>query len=217
MSEEFTHIELDNSYIEAHKKKLDTLDQKKRFENQVYRAFGICKAIALVILALGVALFFILWGISLLNKPEVIREIETVRDVQIPEIRVIHENVNVNKDNNVVDAGRLSGLTQEEELNIGEELQIISENSAANNINVEISTFEQVFDAETDLQVITGRSFAPPFKNGLGLETSKWCYTHVVDSNSGIKVSVDLDSDIVYNNSYMIDELVFERLKTLCR
>ena len=207
MSEEFTHVELDNSYIEVHKKKLDTLNQKKRFENQVYKVFGICKSIALVILALGVALFFILWGISLLNKPEVIREIETVRDVQIPEIRVIHENVN--EQSAIGNDSSIYGLTQEEEKKIGNELQSMSENAATDNINVEISTFEEAIDAETLLSVKTGRTFEPPFENGLGLETFKWCYTMVVEPDSGVEVRVDLSSDAVYNNSYEIDESRF--------
>jgi len=231
MSEEFTHIELDNSYIEAHKKKLDTLDQKKRFENQVYRVFGICKSIALVILALGVALFFILWGVSLLNKPEVIREIETVRDVEIPEIRVIHENVGASDINGYglgggnygegqsanMQATGSGGLTLEEELRIGDELQSISENAAADNINVEVSTFEQAFDPESLLRVTTGRTFEPPFENGLGLETDKWCYTMVVEPDSGVEVRIDLSSEAIYNSSYEIDESDFDRLKKLCR
>ena len=215
MSEEFTHIELDNSYIEAHKKKLDTLDQKKRFESQVYRVFGICKSIALVILALGVALFFILWGISLLNKPEVIREIETVRDVQIPEIRVIHENAN--EQGAVVNNGRLSSLTQQEESKIGDDLQSISENSASDNINVEITTFEKVIDPETELEVMTGRAFQPPFENGLGLETRKWCYALVDNRDTNVQIRVEFYPDDVYKNSYVIEEFHYDRLKSMCR
>jgi hypothetical protein len=215
MSEEFTHIELDNSYIEAHKKKLDTLDQKKRSENQVYRVFGICKSIALVILALGVALFFILWGISLLNKPEVIREIETVRDVQIPEIRVIHENAN--EQGAVVNNGRLSSLTQQEESKIGDDLQSISENAASDNINVEITTFEKVSDPETELIVMTGRAFHPPFENGLGLETRKWCYALVDNPDTNVQIWVEFYPDDVYKNSYVIEEFDYDRLKSMCR
>ena len=62
---------VDESYMKAHQKKLDIKNQRKIFQNQAFKFFEYCKSIAIVLLALGVFIFLILWGLSLFNEKEI--------------------------------------------------------------------------------------------------------------------------------------------------
>ena len=64
-------IFVDESYMKAHQKQLDIKNQRKMFQNQAFKFFEYCKSIAIVLLALGVFVFLILWGLSLFNEKEI--------------------------------------------------------------------------------------------------------------------------------------------------
>lgn len=62
---------VDESYMKAHQKQLEIKNQRKLFQNQAFKFFEYCKSIAIVLLALGVFVFLILWGLSLFNEKEI--------------------------------------------------------------------------------------------------------------------------------------------------
>ena len=61
-------IFVDESYLRNHQRQLEIKNQRKIFQNQAFKFFEYSKTIGLLILALGVFIFLILWGLSLFNS-----------------------------------------------------------------------------------------------------------------------------------------------------
>ena len=55
-------ISTDDTYLRDHQRKQEINNQRKIFQNQVFKFFGLSKAIGLVLLAIGICIFLILWG-----------------------------------------------------------------------------------------------------------------------------------------------------------
>lgn len=161
---------------------LDELLTQKKISNQQksakteafllrekYKSIGILLlAIGLLAVLIGVAIYFIRTP-----KERVVERV--IERVQTPDIVVN------------VPSSLISEATEsrEFEASLGEAL-VVEENrgTLSSAITRSVSTFESV---EIDnLSITTGRSYEPPFDDGLGNSTSKWCYTNMMNKDGQV-------------------------------
>ena len=158
----------DNSYLDEllTQKKISSQQKSAKTEafllREKYKSIGILLlAIGLLAVLIGVAIYFIRTP-----KERVVERI--IERVQAPEIIVN------------VPSSLVAEATAERKFedSLSEALTVEESRATPSNaITRSVSIFDRV--KKDDVTITTGRSYEPPFDDGLGDSTGKWCYTRM--------------------------------------
>ena len=164
-----------NSYLDELLTQKKIANQQKSAQAEAFLLREKYKSIGILLLAIGFLIVLIGIAIYFARTPRE-RVVERVIErVQSPEIVV-----NIPSDlvpevaaENAFEDSLSEALTVEE-----------SRASLSSAITRTVSTFESV---EIDnVTITTGRSYEPPFDDGLGDSTSKWCYTNMINKDGQV-------------------------------
>ena len=191
-----------NSYLDELLTQKKIANQQKSAQAEAFLLREKYKSIGILLLAIGFLIVLIGIAIYFARTPRE-RVVERVIErVQSPEIVV-----NIPSDlvpevaaENAFEDSLSEALTVEE-----------SRASLSSAITRTVSTFESV---EIDnVSITTGRSYEPPFDDGLGDSTSKWCYTKMINKDGQV-VEINFysgDGQIVTYESQNLDSVLSKR------
>ena len=191
-----------NSYLDELLTQKKIANQQKSAQAEAFLLREKYKSIGILLLAIGFLIVLIGIAIYFARTPRE-RVVERVIErVQSPEIVV-----NIPSDlvpevaaENAFEDSLSEALTVEE-----------SRASLSSAITRTVSTFESV---EIDnVSITTGRSYEPPFDDGLGDSTSKWCYTNMINKDGQV-VEINFysgDGQIVTYESQNLDSVLSKR------
>ena len=157
-----------NSYLDELLTQKKISNQQKSAKTEAFLLREKYKSIGILLLAIGLLALLIGMAIYFIRTPKE-RVVERVIErVQAPEIVV---NVPSSLISEAAESKKF-------ETSVGEALVAEeNRNTLSSAITRSVSTFES---KEIDnVTITTGRSYEPPFDDGLGDSTSKWCYTRL--------------------------------------
>ena len=164
-----------NSYLDELLTQKKISNQQKSAKTEAFLLREKYKSIGMLLLAIGLLAVLIGVAIYFIRTPKE-RVVERVIErVQTPEIVV-------NVPSSLISEAAES---REFETSLGEAL-VVEENreTLSSAITRSVSTFESV--KIDNLSITTGRSYEPPFDDGLGNSTSKWCYTNMMNKDGQV-------------------------------
>ena len=169
-----------NSYLDELLTQKKISNQQKSAKTEAFLLREKYKSIGILLLAIGLLAVLIGIAIYFIRTPRERIEERIIERIQSPEIVVNVPSALVSE----------AAERSEFEASLSEALAVEEgRGDLSSAINRRVSTFEEV--KIDDAIIITGRSYEPPFDDGLGDTASIWCYT-IMQNKAGQMLNIDL-------------------------